>query len=105
MVGTAMATVAVPFAVLKSGGSVSDVGYVAAAGLLPTVAFLLFGGVVADRLPRQRVMVVANIAQGLAQAGFAALVLTGSAQLWEMMLLTAARGCAFGLQTSNAALT
>jgi MFS family permease len=97
MVGTAMATVAVPFAVLKSGGSVSDVGYVAAAGLLPTVVFLLFGGVVADRLPRQRVMVVANIAQGLAQAGFAALVLTGSAQLWEMMLLTAARGGAFGM--------
>ena len=72
-------------------------GFVAAAGLLPTVVFLLFGGVLADRLPRQHVMVVANIGQGLAQAGFAALVLTGHAQVWEMMLLTAARGCAFGL--------
>jgi len=96
MVGTAMAVVAVPFAVLASGGSVSDVGYVAAAGLLPTIAFLLFGGVLADRLPRQQVMVAANIGQGLAQGGFALLVLTGNAQLWEMMLLTAARGCALG---------
>jgi MFS family permease len=96
MVGTAMAFVAVPFAVLASGGSVGDIGYVAAAGLVPTVAFLLFGGVLADRLPRQQVMVVANIAQGLAQAGFAVLVLTGTAQLWEMMLLSAVRGCAFG---------
>lgn len=96
MVGTAMAGVAVPFAVLASGGSVGDIGYVAAAGLVPTVALLLFGGVLADRLPRQRVMVAANIGQGLAQAGFAALVLTGNAQLWEMMLLSAARGCAFG---------
>lgn len=96
MVGTAMAAVAVPFAVLESGGSVSDVGYVAAAGLVPTVAFLLFGGVLADRLPRQQVMVAANIGQGLAQGGFALLVLMGNARLWEMMLLTAARGCAFG---------
>lgn len=96
MVGTAMAAVAVPFAVLASGGSVSDIGYVAAAGLVPTVAFLLFGGVVADRLPRQQVMVVANIGQGLAQGIFALLVLTGNAHLWEMMVLSAARGCAFG---------
>src|SRR5579863_7141374 len=96
MVGTAMATVAVPFAVLASGGSVSDIGYVAATGLVPTVVFLLFGGVLADRLPRQQVMVAANIGQGLAQGGFALLVLTGNARLWEMMLLSAARGCAFG---------
>ena len=91
-----MGGVAVPFAVLASGGSVGDIGYVAAAGLVPTVAFLLFGGVVADRLPRQHVMVAANIGQGLAQAAFAVLVLTGNARLWEMMLLSAARGCAFG---------
>lgn len=96
MVGTAMAAVAVPFAVLAGGGSVSDIGYVAAAGLVPTVVFLLFGGVVADRLPRQQVMVVANVGQGLAQGVFALLVLAGSAHLWEMMLLSAARGCAFG---------
>jgi MFS family permease len=96
MVGTAMAAVAVPFAVLASGGSVSDVGYVAAAGLIPSIAFLLFGGVLADRLPRQQVMVTANIGQALAQGGFALLVLMGHARLWQMMLLTAARGCAFG---------
>jgi MFS family permease len=95
-VGSAVATVALPFAVLATGGSVSDIGYVAAAGFVPTIAFLLLGGVLADRIPRQRVMVAANIGQGLSQAVFALLVLTGNAQLWEMMLLTAARGCAFG---------
>jgi predicted MFS family arabinose efflux permease len=91
-----MASVAVPFAVLASGGSVSDVGFVAAAGLVPTVVFLLFGGVLADRLPRQQVMFAANVGQGIAQGGFALLVLSGNARLWEMMVLTAARGCAFG---------
>ena len=96
MTGTAMATVAVPFAVLRSGGSASDIGFVAVSGLVPTIVFLLLGGVVADRLPRQRVMVLANVVQGAMQAAFALLVLTGRAQLYEMMLLTAGRGVAFG---------
>jgi MFS family permease len=96
MLGSAMATVAVPFAVLHSGGSATDVGFVAAASLIPTIVFLLLGGVLADRVPRQRVMVLANIGQTLAQGVFAILVLSGEARLWEMIALTAARGCAFG---------
>jgi MFS family permease len=96
MTGTAMATVAVPFAVLHSGGTASDIGFVTVAGLIPTIVFLLLGGVVADRLPRQRVMVLANVVQGAMQAVFGLLVLTGRAQLAEMMLLTAGRGVAFG---------
>src|SRR5580704_10826359 len=58
--GTAVATVALPFAVLRIGGSASDVGYVAAAYLVPLIGFLLLGGVVGDRLPRHQVMVAAN---------------------------------------------
>src|SRR5947199_10752865 len=96
MTGTAMATVAVPFAVLRSGGTASDIGFVSVAGLVPTIVFLLLGGVLADRLPRQRVMVLANVVQAGMQAAFALLVLTGRAQLTTMMLLTAGRGVAFG---------
>ena len=94
--GSAMAAVAAPFAVLHVGGTATDVGYVAAAGLIPTIIFMLFGGVIADRIPRQRVMVAANLAQGATQSVFAVLVLTGHARVWEMALLTAARGGAFG---------
>jgi MFS family permease len=96
MTGSAVSTVAIPFAVLRVGGSASDIGFVTAAGLVPTVVFLLFGGVLADRLPRQQVMVVANAAQAATQAAFAVLLLTGEAQVWQMLLLTAARGCASG---------
>ena len=96
MLGSSMASVAIPFAVLSIGGSAADVGYVLAAGLVPTAAFLLLGGVLADRFPRHQVMMAANVAQALAQAGFAVLVLTGHARLWEMMALNAARSCAFG---------
>jgi MFS family permease len=96
MLGMSMATVAIPFAVLSIGGSAADVGYVLATGLVPTAVFLLLGGVLADRFPRHQVMMIANVAQALAQAGFAVLVLTGHARLWEMMALNAARSCAFG---------
>jgi MFS family permease len=94
--GTAVATVALPFAVLRIGGSASDVGYVAAAYLVPLIGFLLLGGVVADRLPRHQVMVAANALQALAQAASAALLLAGHARVWELAVLAAARGIGSG---------
>ncbi|WP_128377026.1 MFS transporter [Streptomyces cavernae] len=86
------ALIAAAFAVLDSGGDGGDVGLVAAARTLPLVLFLLIGGAVADRLPRHRVMVVANALNCLSQGAFAVLVLAGEPRLWQMMLLTALGG-------------
>lgn len=94
--GTAVATVALPFAVLGIGGSASDVGYVAAAYLVPLIGFLLLGGVVADRLPRHQVMMAANALQALAQAASAGLLLAGHGRVWELAALAAARGVGSG---------
>ena len=94
--GTAVATVALPFAVLRIGGSASDVGYVAAAYLVPLIGFLLLGGVAADRLPRHQVMMAANALQALAQAASAGLLLAGHARVWELAALAAARGVGTG---------
>ncbi|MFE7776962.1 MFS transporter [Streptomyces sp. NPDC057445] len=90
--GTHGALIAAAFAVLESGGDGGDVGLVAAARTLPLVLFLLIGGAIADRLPRHRVMVAANVLNCVSQAAFAALVLAGDPQLWQMMLLTALCG-------------
>ncbi|MEV0011711.1 MFS transporter [Streptomyces sp. NPDC051840] len=90
--GSNGALIAAAFAVLESGGDAADVGLVAAARTAPLVLFLLVGGAVADRLPRHRVMVAANTLNCLSQAVFALLVLTGSAELWQMMVLTALCG-------------
>ncbi|MFE3517823.1 MFS transporter [Streptomyces sp. NPDC059166] len=90
--GSNGALIAAAFAVLESGGDAGDVGLVAAARTAPLVLFLLVGGAVADRLPRHRVMVAANTLNCLSQAVFAWLVLTGSAELWHMMVLTALCG-------------
>ncbi|SHN23665.1 MFS transporter [Actinacidiphila paucisporea] len=91
-IGNSGATIAAAFAVIESGGSATDVGLVAAARTLAMVVLLLVGGAVADRLPRQRVMAVANVANAGSQALFAVLVLTGHAALWQMAALTAVGG-------------
>jgi MFS family permease len=95
-VGTAVSFVALPFAVLRIGGSASDVGYVVTAELVPLIAFLLLGGVIADRLPRHQVIVAANALQALAQGASAALVLTGYARVWQLAVLAAAGGIGTG---------
>jgi MFS family permease len=92
--GTSGTVVAAAFAVLGAGGTGTDVGLVAAARTAPLVVFLLIGGAVADRLPRHRVMVAANLLNASSQAVFAALVLTGQARIWQMAVLSALAGTA-----------
>lgn len=90
--GTHGALIATTWAVFDAGGDAGDVGLVAAARIVPLVLFLLIGGAVADRVPRHRVMVAANALNCVSQAVFAALVLVGEPQIWQMMLLTALCG-------------
>ncbi|MFD7986398.1 MFS transporter [Kitasatospora indigofera] len=90
--GNAGAPIATAFAVLGVGGSTTEIGYVTAARLVPLVLLLLVGGALADRLPRHHVMVAANTFNALSQAVLAALVLTGTVRLWELVLLSAAGG-------------
>ncbi|WP_148572201.1 MFS transporter [Nocardioides caldifontis] len=90
--GTTMATVALTFAVLDLTGSASAVGQVLAARTVPMVLLLLYGGVLADRLPRSLVLQLSNSLSALTQGTVAFLVLTGSAELWMILLLEAANG-------------
>lgn len=90
--GSGGALIAASFAVLAAGGTAGDVGLVAAARTVPLILFLLIGGAVADRLPRHRVMVAANTLNCVSQGLFAVLVLSGTPQLWQMMLLAGLGG-------------
>ncbi|SCD41232.1 Predicted arabinose efflux permease, MFS family [Streptomyces sp. DvalAA-14] len=92
--GSSGATIAAAYAVIDQGGNATDVGLVAAARTLAMVVFLLVGGAVADRVPRQRVMVLANTGNALSQGLFALLVLSGHPALWQMAALTATGGAA-----------
>ena len=68
-IGDSMVLVAVPFAALQIGGSPTAVGLVFAAGLVPRIALMLVGGVWADRLPRQHVMIAADLVRAHGPGG------------------------------------
>jgi MFS family permease len=94
LVGSAIAPVALAFAVLDLTGSKTDLGVILACREVPLILFLLVGGIWADRLPRNRVMVGANVASALAQGGTAALLITGNAEVWHLAALAAVNGSA-----------
>jgi predicted MFS family arabinose efflux permease len=94
VLGNAIAPIALAFAVLDLTGSKSDLGFVLAARAIPQVLFILVGGIWADRLKRNQVMVASNILSGATQAVVAALLLTGTAQVWMLIVLAAVNGFA-----------
>ena len=82
--GDALMGVALAFAVLDLGGSASDLGLVFAARTVSSVAFVLAGGVWADRLPRRAVMLVADAVRALAQGLVAFLLISGAGEIWHL---------------------
>jgi MFS family permease len=94
LTGSAFAPIALAFAIFDLTGSASDLGLVLAAAWLPQVAFVLIGGVVADRLPRSLILVGSNLASGAAQGVVAVLLLTGNAELWHLLVTQVVRGTA-----------
>lgn len=94
LIGNTMAPVALAFAVLGLDGSPMALAGVLAARTVPLVVFLLVGGVIADRWGRATVILGSNVVSGLSQAATAALLLSGSAHLWELVVLAAVNGTA-----------
>ena len=95
LLGSAFAPVALAFAVLDNlNGSATDLGVVLAAIWIPQVFFILVGGVWADRLPRNLVMVSTDLVMFAAQGTVAALLIGGRAELWQLIVLQVVRGIA-----------
>lgn len=92
IVGNAVAPIALAFAVLDLTGSPADLGLVVAARSVANVAVLLFGGIVADRLPSDVVLVSTSIGAAVTQATVAALVLTGTATVPLLVALSVLNG-------------
>ena len=92
--GDFLVPVALAFAVLEVTNSATDLGLVLAARVLPIVVFVLAGGVWADRLPRQHLIVASNLVRGASQALLGMLLVTGAARLWEIAALQVVHGAA-----------
>ncbi len=94
--GDGIIPVALAFAVLDLTGSATDLGLVLAARTVPLVGCLLLGGVVADRISRRRVMITADVVRLISQALLGVLLVTGAANLWQLLVLQAVLGAATG---------
>ncbi len=96
VIGDALVIVAIGLYVTRLTGNPSDVGFVLTAYALPLVLFILFGGVIADRLPRQAVMIAADIARAVLHGTLALLIVTGTVRIWHMVII----GVLFGTAES-----
>ncbi|MFF0869192.1 MFS transporter [Nonomuraea sp. NPDC003560] len=104
MLGSAFAPVALAFGILElPGADATTLSVVLTAESLPMIVFMLIGGVIADRLPRQRVMMAGELLMALGYFALAAMLLTGWAPLPVMSVAAAA--CGVGMAIMFPALT
>jgi MFS family permease len=87
VIGDALVIVAVGLFVTRLTGDPTDVALVLVAYAGPLVLFVLLGGVIADRLPRQSVMVTSDLIRAVLHATLAVLIATGSVRIWYMVVI------------------
>ena len=92
--GDALVPVAFAFAALQVGHTASALGLVLAASTAARVVVLPVGGVWADRLPRQLVMLSSDSLRAVGGVVLAAVLLSGQAQLWMLIVLAIVEGAA-----------
>jgi len=85
--GTWMQTTAQAWLVLKMTNSPLALGTVTMLQFLPVTVLTLFGGVLADRLPKRKVVFCTQTVAALQALLLAVLVLTNTVQLWQIYAL------------------
>ncbi|MGP3965434.1 MFS transporter [Nonomuraea sp. 3N208] len=95
---SALATALIPttltLAVLRMTGDGAALGAVLASELVPLLLFLPVGGVLADRIRPQRVVLLADLTRCLSQVAIAVELLLGVNRLLDLALLSAVAGVA-----------
>ncbi len=92
LIGTWMQMAAQSWLVLSLGHSATTLGLIVALQTLPVLLLGPYGGVVADRIDKRRLMVILQIAMGVQALVLGVLTVTGSVRLWEVGALAALLG-------------
>ncbi|HXF58039.1 MAG TPA: MFS transporter [Actinomycetota bacterium] len=95
--GTWMQQVATAWLVLRLTGSGVALGLQVALNFGPILLFGLWGGLLADRLDKRRILVATQATQALLAAALWALVGLGAVELWMVYLLTSLQGLVVAL--------
>jgi MFS family permease len=87
VVGDNIVVVALALFIVDLTGNATDLGVVLAAYSLPLIAFVVVGGVFADRLPRHRVVVATDLVRFALHALLAILIVTGAVRIWQIVVI------------------
>ncbi|TPV48852.1 MFS transporter [Pseudarthrobacter phenanthrenivorans] len=82
--GSGMWAVAMVYQVIHLGGGPLELSVVAAAGSVGLVAFVLAGGIAADRIPQRRLIIAVEGANLAVIATVSGLAMSGLLQLWHV---------------------
>ena len=82
--GSGMWAVAMVYQVIQLGGGPLELSLVAAAGSVGLVAFVLAGGIAADRIPQRQLIIAVEGANLAVIAAISGLAMTGWLQLWHV---------------------
>ena len=93
-VGTWMQEVAQNWLILTMTGSALLLGFDAFLGDAPFLAFSLFGGVLADRADRRRILLLSQLVQLSSAFLLAGLILAGAVHVWMILTLSFVVGLA-----------
>ncbi|MEC4016837.1 MFS transporter [Streptomyces sp. H27-D2] len=85
--GTWMQRIAQDWLVLSLTGSSAAVGITTALQFLPMLLFGLYGGVLADRFSKRKLLFFTQAAMGLTGLALAVLTLSGQVQVWHVYLM------------------
>ncbi len=90
--GTWMGQLAQAWLVLTLTDSAFLLGLVPVAQFVPTVMLSLYGGLIADRFPKRRIMMITQFCSAMLQIVLALLVFTDFVQLWHVYAIGATLG-------------
>ena len=92
LLGDGVFLIAIAWQVYALSNAPAALAVVGIAMTVPTIVFLLIGGVVSDRFDRRRVMLAADVIRGLAVGAIAVLSLSGVLEVWHIVGLVAVYG-------------
>jgi MFS family permease len=93
-IGDSLIFVALPFAIIQTGGGAAEIGLVLAAFTLARAVFIVVGGVWADRLPRRLLMLTCDAVRAGVNGFVAFALLTDVMEIWMFVVTSALFGAA-----------
>ena len=94
LIGTWMQSVAQSWLIYRLTGSAALLGLIGFSGQIPIFILAPFGGVIADRMNRHRVLIATQTTMMVLAFALAALTLEGSVRVWHIFVLASLLGTA-----------